>query len=306
MRVLVTGGSGMLGRAVTSSLNVANFEVLNPNRSELDLEDRLKTKSYLKTHKPEVIVHCAAFVGGISANISNPLDFLQKNLNIDQNIFIAATEVKVDKFLYMGSSCMYPKDRDTLMTESDILSGNLEPTNEGYALAKIVGWKNIQLISESLTWRTFILSNLYGPHDHFESSRSHLLAAVIDKVHKGMQENSLELEMWGSGDARREFTFVSDVADYIVEVIPNLEKIPVTLNVGAGIDYSVKEYYQMVCDAFNFQAKVIPNLRKPEGMKRKLMDVSKAREHGWVPKTEIKNGIKTTVEWYLNNEMRQI
>jgi GDP-L-fucose synthase len=304
MRVLVTGGNGMLGRAVISSLGIANYEVLSPSRSEMDLEDISETINFIKFHKPEVIVHCAAFVGGISANISNPIDFLQKNIKLDQGIFFAATELKVPKLLYMGSSCMYPKEREKPMTESEILSGSLEPTNEGYALAKIVGWKNVQLIAESLTWRTLILSNLYGPNDHFESNRSHLLAAIIDKVHYARRENHLEIEMWGSGEAKREFTFVSDVADYIAEIIPNLERVPVTLNIGAGIDYSVREYYQMVCEVMEYKGKIVPNLKKPEGMKRKLMDVSAAKKYGWVPKTDIKNGIKRTVDWYLNDEMR--
>jgi GDP-L-fucose synthase len=305
MRVLVTGGNGMLGRAVISSLGIANYEVLSPSRSEMDLEDISETINFIKFHKPEVIVHCAAFVGGISANISNPIDFLQKNIKLDQSIFFAATELKVPKLLYMGSSCMYPKDREKPMTESEILSGSLEPTNEGYALAKIVGWKNVQLIAESLTWRTLILSNLYGPNDHFESNRSHLLAAIIDKVHYARRENHLEIEMWGSGEAKREFTFVSDVADYIAEIIPNLERVPVTLNIGAGIDYSVREYYQMVCEVMEYKGKIVPNLKKPEGMKRKLMDISAARKYGWVAKTDIRNGIERTVDWYLNDEMRK-
>jgi GDP-L-fucose synthase len=207
MRVLITGGNGMLGRAVISSLGIANYEVLSPSRTEMDLEDISETLNYLKFHKPEVIVHCAAFVGGISANISNPIDFLQKNIKLDQSIILAATELKVPKLLYMGSSCMYPKDREKPMTESEILSGSLEPTNEGYALAKIVGWKNVQLIGESLTWRTLILSNLYGPNDHFESNRSHLLAAIIDKVHYAKKENHLEIEMWGSGEAKERVHF---------------------------------------------------------------------------------------------------
>jgi len=305
MRVLVTGGNGMLGRAVISSLGIASYEVLSPSRSEMDLEDISETLNFIKFHKPEVIVHCAAFVGGISANISNPIDFLQKNIKLDQSILFAATELKVPKLLYMGSSCMYPKDREKPMTESEILSGSLESTNEGYALAKIVGWKNVQLIAESLTWRTLILSNLYGPNDHFESNRSHLLAAIIDKVYYARQENHLEIEMWGSGEAKREFTFVSDVADYIAEIIPNLERVPVTLNIGAGIDYSVREYYQMVCEVMDYKGKIVPNLKKPEGMKRKLMDVSAAKKYGWVAKTDIKNGIKRTVDWYLNDEMRK-
>ena len=303
MRVLVTGGNGMLGRAVTKALNLANYEVLNPTRLELNLEDRASTSKYFITHQFEAIIHCAAQVGGISANIDNPVDFLQKNLIIDQNIFLAAIDFKVTNLLYIGSSCMYPKDRDTPMNEGEILTGPLEPTNESYALAKIVGWKNVQLMSTTFRWRTLVLSNLYGPNDHFEPTRSHLLAAIIHKVYKAKIENYSELEMWGSGAARREFTYVSDVADFITVIIPQLEGTPNTLNVGTGVDYSVREYYEMVCEELDYNGRIVSNFEKPEGMKRKLMDVSKAKEFGWAPKTNIKDGIKKTVEWYLANEM---
>ena len=303
MRVLVTGSNGMLGRAVTSALNSANYEVLNPSRLELNLEDQLSISKYFSTNQFETIVHCAAQVGGISANMANPIDFLQRNLTIDQNIFLSALDSKVTNLLYIGSSCMYPKDRNTPIQEEEILTGPLEPTNESYALAKIVGWKNVQLLSTKLGWRTLVLSNLYGPNDHFEPSRSHLLAAIIHKVHKAKIENISELEMWGSGAARREFTYVSDVAEFIVAVIPRIKEIPNTLNVGAGVDYSVRDYYEMVCEEFGYHGKIVPNLEKPEGMKRKLMNVSKAKEFGWAPKTGIKDGIKKTVEWYLSNEM---
>ena len=303
MRVLVTGGNGMLGRAVTKALILANYEVLNPTRLELNLEDRASTSKYFMSHQFEAIIHCAAQVGGISANIDNPVDFLQKNLIIDQNIFLAAIDFKVTNLLYIGSSCMYPKDRDTPMNEGEILTGPLEPTNESYALAKIVGWKNVQLMSTTFRWRTLVLSNLYGPNDHFEPTRSHLLAAIIHKVHKAKIENYSELEMWGSGAARREFTYVTDVADFITVIIPQLEGTPNTLNVGTGVDYSVREYYEMVCEELDYKGRIVSNFEKPEGMKRKLMDVSKAKEFGWAPKTNIKDGIKKTVEWYLANEM---
>ena len=303
MRVLVTGGNGMLGRAVTKALILANYEVINPTRLELNLEDRASTSKYFMSHQFEAIIHCAAQVGGISANIDNPVDFLQKNLIIDQNIFLAAIDFKVTNLLYIGSSCMYPKDRDTPMNEGEILTGPLEPTNESYALAKIVGWKNVQLMSTTFRWRTLILSNLYGPNDHFEPTRSHLLAAIIHKVHKAKIENYSELEMWGSGAARREFTYVTDVADFITVIIPQLEGTPNTLNVGTGVDYSVREYYEMVCEELDYKGRIVSNFEKPEGMKRKLMDVSKAKEFGWAPKTNIKDGIKKTVEWYLANEM---
>jgi GDP-L-fucose synthase len=199
---------------------------------------------------------------------------------------------------------MYPRNLPHAMKEAEILSGSLEITNEGYALAKIVGWKTVQMMSVAHNWRTLVLSNLYGPGDHFESGRSHLIAAIIDKVAKAKELKLDSLEMWGDGTARREFTYVEDIALFIRNSMRQLQDFPDTLNLGSGIDYSVRDYYELVSEAMSYRGTIVPNLLKPTGMERKLMDVSKARALGWAPTTSIEDGIVETIKWYESNSMK--
>lgn len=301
MRFLITGASGMLGSAIKRFAEVKNHEIFSPGHRELDLEDESATFEYLRIHSPDLIFHCAAKVGGISANIANPSDFLIRNIRMDSSLLGSARSLRVKKLIYVASSCMYPKNLQHPMNESEILTGPLEPTNEGYALAKLVGWKTVQFMAPLLTWRTFVLSNLYGPLDHFEPERSHLLAAVISKIHLAKKQDSNSVEMWGDGTARREFTYVDDVADFLVNASEDLDRFPDTLNIGSGIDYSVLDYYKMVSKAMNYKGTIDVDVTKPTGMQRKLMDVSKARNLGWSPQTSIKSGIDKTVAWYESN-----
>lgn len=304
MKVLVTGASGMLGSAVSKFSNQNGHQVLTPSHRELDLEHEVTTFGYLKLHRPDAIFHCAAKVGGISANIANPFDFLTKNVRIDTALLGAAKKLEIENLVYMGSSCMYPKNLPHAMTESEILSGPLEPTNEGYALAKLVGWKTVQFVAKSLKWRSFILSNLYGPNDHFEQGRSHLLAAIIQKVYAARDKKFESVDMWGDGSAKREFTFVDDVALFLVQSIERMGDFPDTLNLGAGVDYSVLEYYKFVSQSMNYDGAIMADLSKPAGMQRKLMNISQATDFGWNPKTSIESGIQKTVTWYEENVQR--
>ena len=306
MKVLVTGGSGMLGSAVINSASLDDHQVLSPDHNELDLNEQLQTFEYLKLHQPDAIIHCAAKVGGISANIANPIEFLTKNIRMDSSLLGAAMELEIENLIYIGSSCMYPKDLPHAMNESEILSGPLEPTNEGYALAKLAGWKTVQFMSRRLNWRSFILSNLYGPHDHFQPGRSHLLAAIIEKMHLAKCQNSKSVEMWGDGSAKREFTFVDDVAEFLVGSLNRLNEFPDTLNVGAGVDHSVLDYYKLVSQTMNYPGEIDADLSKPTGMKRKLMDISRAQSFGWAPQTSIESGIEMTVRWYEENLGRTV
>jgi GDP-L-fucose synthase len=182
----------------------------------------------------------------------------------------------------------------------------LEPTNEGYAIAKIVGTKTVELASqtENLTWRTLILSNLYGPRDHFEPERSHLIAAVIRKVDLALQSGSPSISMWGDGSSRREFTFVKDVAEFIVRNLENLSELPITMNLGVGVDYSILEFYEMISELMGYKGTIIADLSKPNGMKRKLSDSSLAANHGWLAKTKINVGLTATIAWYNDNKVK--
>jgi GDP-L-fucose synthase len=303
MRVLVTGGTGMLGSSLARLGQDAGLEILLPKRSELNLDNEVATLRYLETNSPDAIIHAAARVGGIAANIANPVDFLTENIRIDGNILNGSLRVGVKKLIYVGSSCMYPRSLSHPMKEEEILTGPLEPTNEGYALAKIVGSKTVQYVVQTrdLVWRNFIPSNLYGPHDHFEPERSHLLAAIIQKVVSAKLNKLDEVEMWGDGSVRREFTYVDDVARYMIHSLDKLESLPITMNIGVGIDHTVREYYEMVIKMLGANVKIVADPAKPAGMQRKLLDVSRARSYGWEAKTNIEMGIEATIDWYLSS-----
>ena len=290
----------MLGRSLVNHAQLVGHEIYSPTRNELDLSNRDATLLYLKKHQPEAIIHTAARVGGISANIQNPLPFLTENIQIDSNLLMAARNTKVSNLIYIGSSCMYPKNLSHPMKENEILTGELEPTNEAYALAKIVGSKITELTNEvdSLNWRTVVLSNLYGPHDHFEADRSHVLAAIIAKTFAAKTSQAKSIEMWGDGTARREFTFVEDVANFLIQSLTNLKMLPSIMNLGTGVDFSIRDYYTFVMSELDFKGELIADLSKPTGMRQKLMDNSLARTYGWKPTTDIHAGIKKTINWY--------
>jgi GDP-L-fucose synthase len=304
-RVLVTGSNGMLGKSVTSELIKLKYNVIPLARKDVDLLDKSSTKRFILNNYPDVIVHCAALVGGIQANISGGGRYLLENLAIDDSVLSAARELEIKNLIYIGSSCMYPANFPEPLTENQILSGTLEKTNENYALAKIIGSRIVEAVSldENYNWRTFIASNLYGPYDHFGSEKSHLLSAIITKA-IAAKENKSSIEMWGDGTPRREFTYVEDFAEWIGNSITNLGQLPQNLNLGFGEDYSVKEFYQLVLKEINYECEITKNLSKPNGNMRKLMDSSKAREFGWDPKTSIKKGISQTVNWYLSNMIK--
>lgn len=303
MRVLITGSRGMLGSSLKEHLLTRDIEILSPSSAELDLLDQTSVDVYLRQHRPDTIIHAAARVGGIQANIDSPYEYLTENIRMDSNILNAAKSVEVSNFLYMASSCMYPRDTKQPMSETQVLTGELEPTNEGYALAKIVGTKTIEVANYQygLNWHSLILSNLFGPRDHFNSNKSHLLAAIITKVENAKRLGQGVISMWGSGQVRREFTYVNDVSAFVTSNILTLDKLPATINIGAGVDFSVLEYYAMVCKHADFDGKIIPDPSKPEGMARKLMDISVARGLGWNPATSMQDAIAQTYNWYLES-----
>ena len=303
MRILITGGSGMLGRAISKILtnSKGTHVVYEPTRSELDLLNLESVRIYLSENKFDSIIHCAALVGGIQANIESPFEYLNTNVRIDSNLMSVAQTEKIKNFLYIASSCMYPARTSQPMKESQLLTGPPEETNEGYALAKIVGTKTVEAVGRSLNWRTLVLSNLYGPGDKYDIPKSHLVAAIVKKVMNAKDNNVNQIEMWGTGNVRREFTFINDVAEYISEVIFNLAEIPQIMNLGSGIDYSVKEYYDLVCEAADYKGKIVSNPTRPEGMLSKLMDSSIASQNAWRPTTSIAVGIKLTTEDFVLN-----
>jgi GDP-L-fucose synthase len=303
MRVFLTGARGMLGRHVFAKLTSLGHEVLAPSRIELDLKDSEATLKAMRAFEPHSVIHCAAVVGGIKANILGGGKFLTENLEIDHSVIFSAKKLSTPNFIYLGSSCMYPANRLEPLKIDDLFSGKLEPTNASYALAKISGAKAIEAfdIDPTLNWKVFIASNLYGPFDHFDLERSHLLAAIIRKVSEALEVRSNEIEMWGDGNVKREFTFVTDLAEWIVESLPNLSKFPSLINVGSGEDYTVREFYEIVASTLGFEGDIVADPSKPNGNLRKLMDSSVAKSLGWDPTTNLREGVMATHKWWVES-----
>lgn len=281
------------------------FEVLGITRDSCDLRNKNETQELIEDLNPDLIIHCAAVVGGISANVAHPTDFLLQNLLIDTSVISGALHASVQNLIYIGSSCMYPKNLNRELVESDLLSAPLEPTNEGYALAKISGSKLSSYISKEfgLNYKTIVPSNLYGPGDEFSEKRSHLVAATLLKAHMAKKTDSKEIEVWGDGTARREFTYVGDLSTWLVSHVSKLKDFPQILNVGAGIDYTIDEFYRAALETVGYNATLKHNLTKPIGMKAKLMNSNLAREYfGWNPSTSLLEGMKKTYENFLLEE----
>jgi len=306
MKILVTGANGMVGRNLLARLQrEEGVDALAPMRSELDLLDQQCVKSYMHNHQPDFVFHLAAKVGGIQANINDPVAFLVENTLMNIHVMMAALESGVKQFVNLGSSCMYPRNRNVLR-ESDILTGELEPTNEGYALSKLTAARLCQYISrtQGLQYKTIVPCNIYGRYDHFDPVRSHMVPAVIRKLHEAKVAGAKQVDIWGDGQSRREFMFVDDLVDFLLLAMSDMEKIPDVVNVGLGEDYSIDEYYQVGASVVGYQGAFSHDLSKPAGMRRKLMDVSAASMLGWHAKTSLYDGMKLLYNYYLETELK--
>jgi len=300
--VLITGSTGMVGRNAAEMLIEKEFKILTPTRSELDLMNAEEVMRYFKSNQIDIVLHAAGLVGGIQANIEKPYSFLSVNSQIALNVINASIETGIERLINLGSSCMYPKDCQDELTEDLILTGSLEPTNEGYAIAKIMASKLCDYAQSEfgLSYKTFIPCNLYGKYDNFHPVKSHMIPAVIRKVHEAAKTNN-PVEIWGTGEARREFMFVEDLIDFITWSLDNYDQLPNLMNIGLGHDYSIKEYYQAIVEVIGFTGDFTYDLSKPEGMKRKLCSIQKQSQLGWEPKHSLKEGLEKTYQFYLKN-----
>jgi nucleoside-diphosphate-sugar epimerase len=301
MRILITGGNGMVGKNILEHQKASNYEILAPSSSELNLRNFESVDNYIKQHKPDIIIHAAGLVGGIQANMARPVDFLVYNLDMGRNIIMAAKENGVKYFLNMASSCMYPREAQNPLQEELILKGELEPTNEGYAIAKVVATRLCEYIvkeNPELQYKTVIPCNLYGKYDKFSPEHSHMVPAVIKKIYEAKQNNATEIDIWGDGLARREFMYTGDLADFVFYALDNFEKMPQNINVGLGFDYTINEYYEAIAEAIGFTGKFVHDLSKPIGMKQKLIDDSKLKQFGWKHQNSLKEGIKNTLNYF--------
>lgn len=304
MKILLTGAGGMVGRNIIEHADACRYEILTPRSGELDLRQYDAVQRYIADHEPDLIIHAAGRVGGIQANIREPVSFLVHNMDLGRNVVLAAHSAGVPRLLNLGSSCMYPRGCEAALREDMVLSGHLEPTNEGYALAKIATARLCEYVMRedpTVQYKTLIPSNLYGRHDKFDPSRSHLIPAIIHKMHVAMQAGEGLVEIWGTGEARREFMYAGDLADVIWRSVKNFETLPSVMNVGLGYDYSINEYYQAVADVLGFKGKFSHDLDRPVGMARKLVDVSLQKDWGWAPKHSLHDGIAKTHAFYLEN-----
>lgn len=258
----------------------------------------------MQEEKPEVVILTAAKVGGIQANINDPVGFLVENMRISSNVITAALGAGVQHLIYIGSSCMYPKDHEVRLKEEHLLAAPLEPTNEAYALAKISGAKLCEYCSRQygVDYKTLIPCNLYGPGDRFDPASSHLIAAIIDKIYKAKAKGEDSITIWGDGSARREFLYAEDLADFICDSLGFLDKLPNYLNVGYGKDHTVLEYYSFAAEVLGYDGKFAFDTSKPVGMSAKLLDSGHAYQYGWNPKTAPEDGIRKTYDYYLCRE----
>ena len=303
MKVFITGGSGMVGRNLKEYLEFnSDFEILAPTSKQLNLTEFSEIKNYLKSNKPNIIVHCAGIVGGIQSNISKPFTYLNLNTQIGLNLINASIETGVKRFINLGSSCMYPKGIIGKLDENQILNGKLEPTNEGYALAKIVSSKLCEFAQKEygFNFKTIIPCNLYGKYDKFDPLVSHLIPAIFLKIYNS-KKNNTSVEIWGDGNARREFMYVEDLADFIFFAIKNYNQLDAYTNVGLGYDYSVLDYYKKISSIVGYTGVFEFNKNKPEGMKRKLLSVKKQEVLGWKPKHTLNDGLRKTNDFFYNN-----
>lgn len=302
MRILLTGAHGMVGRNFLAHACAAEHDILAPSRAHLDLSSFSAIDQCMQSFRPDIVVHAAGHVGGIQANMREPVLFLLNNLDIGRNVVCAAFRNEIPRVLNLGSSCMYPRDFGGPLHEEDILKGALEPTNEGYALAKIVVARLCDYIAreqEGFYYKTLVPCNLYGEYDKFDPVTSHMVPSIIRKIHLAKNSRDCAVEIWGDGSARREFMYVGDLAECMWRAVQNMDSLPQLMNVGLGMDWTVNEYYEAAAEVIGYEGAFKHDLSKPVGMKRKLVCTNLCEKWGWSPKTTLREGLTKTYEFYL-------
>jgi GDP-L-fucose synthase len=302
-KIYIAGHRGMVGSAVWRILASKGYSnLIGKTSKELDLTNQQAVTDFYNQEQPEVVIDAAAKVGGILANNDFPYPFLMENMLIQNNLIDGAHKASIEKFIFLGSSCIYPKFAPQPLKEEYLLTGSLEPTNEWYAIAKITGVKACQAIRKQYgkDYLSLMPTNLYGSFDNFDLQSSHVLPAMMRKFHEAKINNHSNVKLWGSGTPKREFLFVDDMAEAVVYALEN--NLPEHLyNVGSGIDITIKELAETIQKIIGYKGNVIWDDSKPDGTPRKLMDVSKMKYMGWQYSTELEYGIKKTYQWFLEN-----
>lgn len=302
-KIYVAGHKGMVGSSLFRELSSKGYyNLIGKTSKELDLRNQKSVNNFFEKEKPEIVINAAAKVGGILANNNYPYEFIMENMQIQNNLIDGAFKSGIEKFIFLGSSCIYPKFAPQPLKEDYLLTDSLEPTNECYALAKITGIKACESIQKQFgkDYVSLMPTNLYGYHDNFDLTSSHVIPAMIRKFHEAKVDNHNTVTLWGSGAAKREFLFVDDLATAVVHALEN--KLPDHLyNVGTGTDVTIKTLAKIVQKIIGHKGNIIWDSSKPDGTPRKLMNVSKMLAVGWSYKTELEEGLKKTYDWFLNN-----
>lgn len=304
-KIFVAGHRGLVGSAIVRKLSADGYtNVVVADRKELDLANESAVAAYFAREKPEIVVLAAAKVGGIKANNDYPVEFLLENVRLQNNVISSAHAHGVRKLLFLGSSCIYPKHAPQPIREDALLTGPLEPTNDAYAIAKIAGIKLCQAYASEYgeNYISAMPTNLYGPHDNFDLASAHVLPALLRKAHEAKTNGAREIVAWGTGQPRREFLHVDDMADACVYLLENYDS-PEIINVGCGEDVSIRELVELICDVVGFDGELTFDATKPDGTPRKLLEVSKLKALGWWPKIQLREGIARTYEWFLAHEL---
>jgi len=302
MTILVAGGTGLAGSAIVRELGRVNKKVIGISSKEVNLLDRAKTFSYIKDLKPNVIIDAAAKVGGVGSNNAFPVEFLSQNLQIQTNLMDAAHEAKVEKFVFLGSSCIYPRNCAQPIKEDYLLTGELEQTNSAYAIAKIAGIELIKSYRKEYgySWISVMPTNLYGPNDNFDLENSHVLPALTRKFVEAKRNNSPEVVLWGSGTPLREFLHVDDLAKAILVCLEKYDDSQ-QINIGSGDEISIRDLAVKIANTIGFTGGIVWDANRPDGTPRKVLDSTKINNLGWKPIITLDGGIKSTVDWYSKN-----
>jgi GDP-L-fucose synthase len=296
----IAGHRGMVGSAVWRHLESRGFSHLVGRTSdELDLRQREATFAFFTAERPRYVVLAAARVGGIMANATRPVDFLSDNLRIQVNVLDAAAAHDVERLLFLGSSCVYPKHAPQPIREEALLTGELEPTNDAYAIAKIAGLMQVRAVrrQHGLGWISAMPSNLYGPGDDFDLATAHVLPALVRRFHDALRAGDDEVTLWGTGTPRREFLHVDDLAEACLTLLEHYDH-PTPVNVGTGYDVSIRDLALLVAETAGYTGRIEWDTTKPDGTPRKLLDVSRVSALGWRPRTSLRDGLRSTYEWY--------
>jgi GDP-L-fucose synthase len=303
-KVYIAGHRGLVGSAIWRHLGEQGFtSLIGAVSADVDLRDRAATEAFFERQRPDVVIDAAAKVGGILANSTFPADFLSDNLRIQVNLMDAAKATGVDRLLFLGSSCIYPKFAEQPIKESSLLTGALEPTNDAYAIAKIAGILQVQANrrQHGRHWISAMPSNLYGPNDNFDSHSSHVLPALIRRFHEAKESGAGEVVLWGSGTPLREFLHVDDLAAASLFLLEHYDSADI-INVGVGEDVTIHELAEMVAGVVGYDGELVQDTSKPDGTPRKLLDVSKINDLGWKATVPLRDGIAATYQWFLEHQ----